>query len=108
MTRPSPTPEELALIDPDGAFRRRLAVDREALGRLLAADPSPDAQARLEVLVHRLAGAAGTFAYAEVSDVAIALDDAFVAARHGAGAVPDAAPLLAALDRALEVSLKSA
>jgi hypothetical protein len=92
---PSPTPADLALLDPDGSFRRRLADDRERL----AAAPPP---AELEVVVHRLAGAAATFGYAEVGALAIALDEVFVQrGRPASGALPE---LIAALDRALAKS----
>lgn len=97
---PHPSPEELALIDPDGTFRTRLRDDR---GRIAAALAERDLDA-LEVLAHRLAGAAGTFGFAEVSDRAIALEDMLLARREGGAAgrmEPTAATaaLLQALDR---------
>jgi HPt (histidine-containing phosphotransfer) domain-containing protein len=69
MVQPAPSTADLALLDPDGLFRGRLAHDR----RVLARDRNDIA--RVRVVIHQLAGAAGTFGYAEIGDRAIALDD---------------------------------
>jgi HPt (histidine-containing phosphotransfer) domain-containing protein len=92
--RPNPTASERRLLDPDGSFRRRLADDRQ---RLASADT-----AEQSVTIHRLAGAASTFGYAEVGDIAVALDDLLADGRP----VPVTAlgALLAALDHALQES----
>lgn len=93
MTRqPKPSADDLALLDPDGAFRERLLTDRDALIRLRMAGNV----AAMEPMVHRLAGAAGTFGYAEIGELAIALDDRFAAG--SAVAIPDIDPLLQALE----------
>jgi HPt (histidine-containing phosphotransfer) domain-containing protein len=89
----APTPAELAIIDPDGSFRQRLARDRDAIAALIG----QGADRQLETIVHRLAGAATTFGYEEIGTLAIALDDAFIEAREQGRAVPDVAPLLARL-----------
>jgi chemotaxis protein histidine kinase CheA len=72
---------DLALLDPDGAFLSRLAEDRAALTALARGlwTASPRARRRrlaeIEVLAHRLGGAAGTFGYAAVSAAALDLED---------------------------------
>jgi len=90
--RPAPTKDDLALLDPDGAFRDRLLADRAAILPLADAGRIDE----LAPLVHRLAGAAGTFGYAGIGDAAIELDEALRDGRSGT------APLLAALRQALE------
>jgi hypothetical protein len=89
-----PTAADLALIDPDGSFRLRLARDLETL---LALDHKNGAAEDVETLVHRLAGAAETFGHVAVGRIAIALDDAFILARETGGPKPDIAPLIEAL-----------
>ncbi len=69
---PVPSTADLAILDPDGSFRTRLADDRHRL-----AGAGPD---ELKV-IHRLAGAAATFGYAELGALAIALDDALAELR---------------------------
>lgn len=83
------SPRERALIDPDGHFRQRLREDAVRLRQVQAAGQTSEA-ARL---VHRLAGAAGTFGYDEIGAIAIALDDRFAET----GILPDIEPLLQAL-----------
>jgi HPt (histidine-containing phosphotransfer) domain-containing protein len=92
-----PTAADLAVIDPDGSFRLRLARDLETIRGLIVA---MDAR-RLETIVHRLAGAATTFGYDEIGGIAAGLDDAFIAARETGRGPPDVAPLIAALESAL-------
>lgn len=95
MRGPTPSPDDLRTLDPDGKFRERLEADRAAIAQL---SETGDLKA-LERIVHGLAGAAGTFGFADVGEIAIELDEAF---RGGArpGAV-DIARLLAALEQAL-------
>lgn len=107
-----PSAADLALLDPDGSFALRLAEDRAALGRLagaldgtVPAGETRDGLAAIELIAHRLAGAAGTFGHAAVSAAALDLEDHVIALRKGAGR-PQAAALgfaglLAALDRAV-------
>jgi HPt (histidine-containing phosphotransfer) domain-containing protein len=97
LRHPAPTAADLALIDPDGQFRGRLAEDRARLARLAGAG----SVAACGPILHRLAGAAATFGYREVSEIAIRLDDALTGAAPPGSAAPDLAPLFAALDRAL-------
>lgn len=77
-------------------FRARAAEDLMQLRVLAAGDLSSPA---LQTLAHGLAGAAGTFGYAQLSAAALAVDDCFVA-----GATPDAALLAALEDRLVEVA----
>ena len=100
--QPAPGPADLALLDPDGSFRARLEADCAAVASLdSGGDLSP-----LREIVHRLAGAAGTFGYPELGDVAISLDEAF---RDGRVAEPrDVDQLRAVLEQALNVAKKSA
>lgn len=100
--RPAPGPADLAILDPDGRFRHRLDADRAAIVSL---SDSHDLD-QLRAIVHRLAGAAGTFGYGSVGDVAIALDDKLAAGRAVTAA--DVARLLAALEQALGTPEKSA
>ena len=95
MARPGPTAEELKLLDPDGSFRERLESDRMAIAEL---SDSGDLE-RLHPIVHRLAGAAGTFGFAEIGDIAIELDDRFAEGEPVESA--GIARLLAALERGL-------
>jgi HPt (histidine-containing phosphotransfer) domain-containing protein len=99
--RRGPSKADLAVLDPDGGFRARLEQDRRAVAEL---GDSHDLD-EIRGIVHRLAGAAGTFGYRAVGDVAIALDDRFVAGEP-VGA-PDIARLLAALEQALGKPEKS-
>jgi HPt (histidine-containing phosphotransfer) domain-containing protein len=72
---------DLALLDPEGAFLSRMAEDRAALAGLAGGlwKASPEARRRrlaeIEVLAHRLGGAAGTFGYEGVSAAALELED---------------------------------
>ena len=102
MRRPSPSEADLKLLDPDGAFHQRLEDDRQKIAQISDTGDLDE----LKQIVHGLAGAAGTFGYAEVGDVAIALGDAIVAGE--AIALADIARLLAALEQALGKSEKSA
>jgi HPt (histidine-containing phosphotransfer) domain-containing protein len=95
--RPVPGAAELLLLDPDGGFRDRLAADRAAL----AAAGSRRRRGGLTIIAHRLAGAAGTFGYPEISDAALALEDATIGAAEGEAVAVALARLLAALDAAL-------
>ena len=56
--------------------------------------------------MHGLAGAAGTFGFGELGDIAIALDDRFVAGQPVSAI--DIARLTAALEQALGKPMKSA
>lgn len=69
MVQPAPSTADLALLDPDGLFRGRLAHDRRVLSR------HRNDIAHVRVVIHRLAGAAGTFGYAGLGEIAVALDD---------------------------------
>jgi HPt (histidine-containing phosphotransfer) domain-containing protein len=103
LTRhPKPSRDDLALLDPDGSFRERLEADRRAIAEL---SDSSDLD-RLRRIVHGLAGAAGTFGYAEIGDIAIELDDSFITGEDIAPA--GLARLLAALEQALARPEKSA
>lgn len=97
MRLPAPSKAELTLLDPDGSFRLRLADDRTRLIKLAVPNPTEDQRAELHRLVHRLAGAAGTFGFAEIGALAITLDDA-LADGKGQG---DAKPMIDALIAAL-------
>ena len=102
MRRPTPSAADLRLLDPDGNFRDRLEADRQALAEL---SDTGDLR-ELQRIVHGLAGAAGTFGYSEIGDIAIELDDKLVAAQT---VLPEElARLLAALEQALGTSEKSA
>ncbi|HVY19280.1 MAG TPA: hypothetical protein VHA70_04250 [Bauldia sp.] len=57
----APSLADLALIDPDGAFRDRLMRDHDSIVAL----SQQGALRELETVVHRLAGAAATFGYME-------------------------------------------
>lgn len=89
----APSPADLALIDPDGAFRDRLMRDHDSIVAL----SQQGALRELETVVHRLAGAAATFGYMEIGSIATKLDDAFVSSREKGTEAPDVAPLLRAL-----------
>lgn len=71
-------------------FRVRCGEDAARLRAHLAGVDEPD----LEGLVHRLAGAAGTFGYADISEAALAIDDVYVA-----GGAPAAEALADLADR---------
>jgi len=100
--------EDLALLDPDGSFRRRLERDRAALVDLARRGRTEE----LAVIVHKLAGAAETFGHVEVGRIATNLDGNLVAAERAGSPMPDVTPLIDALQRALarddEVSFRSA
>ena len=101
MRRPTPSPDDLRALDPDGKFHERLEADRAAVAQL---SETGDLKA-LERIVHGLAGAAGTFGFPEVGEIAIELDEAF-----RGGTTPtavDIARLLAALEQALGKPEKS-
>ncbi len=101
MPDPRPTPDDLRALDPEGNFIKRLQNDHEAVASLSdSGDLEP-----LKVIVHQLAGAAATFGYPELGDIAIALDDSF---RQREPAAADIARLLAALEQALGLPAKSA
>jgi HPt (histidine-containing phosphotransfer) domain-containing protein len=73
--------ETLALIDPEGSFFARMMEDRARLSAFsqgLQADAMGSSLKEIEVLAHRLAGAAGTFGYPEVGGSAMALEDALL------------------------------
>lgn len=109
----APTAAELALLDPDGAFSRRLAGDRAALAALSSVlDAAPVASddrslVALQLLAHRLAGAAGTFGHGAVGEAALDLEESVIALREGeadpALAAAHLAVLLATLDAALRL-----
>lgn len=107
----APSAADLALLDPDGTFALRLIRDRATLSDLADAlepsAPNSDRLAALELLAHRLAGAAGTFGHAAVSAAAIGLEEQMAGLRNGTGNRQDAARVLAtllgALDRAISV-----
>ena len=76
----------LALLDPEGKFRHRLREDCQrvaVLRRALSLGSEAEQSARLELerVAHRLAGAAGTFGFAEVSTIALEVEDILVAGR---------------------------
>lgn len=107
-----PSAADLALLDPDGTFALRLAEDRTTLVRLAGEigtmEPGggrPDCLAAIELVAHRLAGAAGTFGHAAVSSAALDLEDQVIALRKGAdnrsAVASGLAVLVGALDRAL-------
>lgn len=102
MRTPRPSEQDLKLLDPDGSFRTRLESDRQAIAQISDSGNLGE----LERLVHGLAGAAGTFGYTEIGNVAIELDDRFVAGEPVLAA--DIARLLAALEQALGTAGKSA
>jgi hypothetical protein len=83
-----PSAAELARLDPDGSFAGRLARDRADLAGLAealaggAGDGRDHILAEIEVLAHRLAGAAGTFGHAEVGAAAFDLEEAAIALRR--------------------------
>ena len=107
-----PSAADLAILDPDGTFALRLAQDRTTLTRLggvldamETAGGQPDGLAAIELVAHRLAGAAGTFGHAAVSSAALDLEDQVIALRKGADNRPAVAgglaTLVGALDRAI-------
>ncbi|MBN9036480.1 MAG: Hpt domain-containing protein [Rhizobiales bacterium] len=105
----APTAAELALLDPDGTFAERLAGDRAAFAALAAAlDEADDdgALADIQLLAHRLGGAAGTFGYAEVGEAALDLEESIIALREGEGDSGVAAGHLAVLLATLDVALR--
>jgi HPt (histidine-containing phosphotransfer) domain-containing protein len=102
LSRAPPSAEDLKALDPDGSFRERLEADRAAIAQL---SETADLD-QLRRIVHALAGAAGTFGFAEIGDIAIELDDKFIASR--AVSAIDIARLLAALEQALGEPERSA
>lgn len=105
----APTAAELALLDPDGTFAERLAGDRAAFAALAPAlDEADDdgALADIQLLAHRLGGAAGTFGYAEVGEAALDLEESVIALREGEGDSGVAAGHLAVLLATLDVALR--
>jgi len=97
MRQPAPTEAELEVLDPDGSFRNRLVEDRARLAAVAAQKPSKTKLAELGRIVHQLAGAAGTFGYAEIGERAIALDDKLIDGAMVAEVTPLVGDLLAAL-----------
>lgn len=102
MRQPHPTPDELTTLDPDGRFRERLEADRQRIAEL---SDNGDLN-ELRRIVHGLAGAAGTFGYRQVGEVAIELDDRFEAGLPVSAV--EIARLLTALEQALGKPEKSA
>jgi HPt (histidine-containing phosphotransfer) domain-containing protein len=96
MGQPTPTAEDLAVLDPDREFGDRLVSDRAEMSRLAFAGDL----GAVGRIVHRLAGAAGTFGYARIGDIAIEIDD-----RIAAGGAPvtqaELGRLLETIDRAV-------
>lgn len=93
--QPRPSPADLALLDPDGGFLTQLRADWLALN---AMRDKGDFTA-LYVLVHRLAGSAGTFGHGALGEVAMGLDDRY---RDGDLAnTADLTRLLAAIEATL-------
>jgi len=107
----APDAADLALLDPDGSFVRRLRTDRDALLELssgLWATPAVGRRARLaaiESLAHRLAGAAGTFGYPLVGAAALELEDRVTAGSDSPSDHPTIAESLDRLRAALERSV---
>ena len=111
----SPSAADLALLDPEGTFRARLAEDRDTLRELAGAvDDAARAEGRLdriatiELVAHRLAGAAGTFGHAAVSSAAFDLEDGVIALRKGADNRKSVALGLATLIDALDQAIGTA
>lgn len=103
MTRPrGPSESDLEALDPDGTFRDRLEADRAAIAQL---SETRDFE-RLRRIVHGLAGAAGTFGFPQLGEIAIEIDDRLTAGASLSAA--DIARLLAALEQALGKPEKSA
>ncbi len=86
-----PNPADGKILDPEGKFRDRLDADRAAITQL---GESGDRK-ELERIVHGLAGAAGTFGYADLGEIALELDERFRVGERVSAA--DIARLLAAL-----------
>jgi HPt (histidine-containing phosphotransfer) domain-containing protein len=109
--RKKPSLTDLAVLDPDGAFIRRLRDDRDALIGLAAdlwSAPEHLRSARLtkiEALAHRLAGAAGTFGYSEVGAAALELESRIATPRSDGRSAIDAG--LAGLQTALEALVRN-
>jgi HPt (histidine-containing phosphotransfer) domain-containing protein len=97
MRRPAPTSEDLAVLDPENLFRNRLDADRAAIARLRQAGDLGE----VGRVVHRLAGAAGTFGYAEIGDIAIGIDDRLATSGEPVTAA-EMRRLLQAIDDALQ------
>jgi PAS domain S-box-containing protein len=96
----TPAPRTL-MEDLQARFVDRSRQDRSRLAELLAT-AAPSDLGELRALVHRFAGTAGTFGFADIGDCAAALDRRFAA---GEGAAPeDFTPLLQALDDLLEAA----
>ena len=105
------TAAELALLDPDGAFSSRLAEDRKLLTELArgvsTAETGEPRLAEIEVLAHRLGGAAGTFGHPAVSAAAFELEARIRVGRGGPGDSVKIDDGLAVLVRALDEALRS-
>ena len=101
MRGPTPSSADLKILDPEGRFRDRLEADRASIARL---NKTGDLNG-LERVVHGLAGAAGTFGYAEVGEIAIEIDEAFRGGRKPTAL--EVTRLLATLQQALSKPTKS-
>ena len=77
-------------------FRKRATDDLARLRALMTGDL---AASELRTLAHNMAGAAGTFGYAALSEAAMAVDDRYVA-----GGTPDAAQLALLEQRLVEAA----
>jgi HPt (histidine-containing phosphotransfer) domain-containing protein len=99
--RVPPGPEEIAALDPEGHFIRRLQADHLAIMRLL----ETGAVVKAGPIVHRLAGAAGTFGFEEVGTIALTLDEAV--ASGALLPVEGLVRLAGALERAVGAARKS-
>ena len=85
------------------AFRNRLQADAITLAKLRAghrSDPASNAILQeLQTLAHKLAGAAGCFAFEEVGQAASALEESIVQKRSGGGTASVEADIDALVDR---------
>jgi HPt (histidine-containing phosphotransfer) domain-containing protein len=77
-------------------FRTRAADD---LARLRVLTTGDLASSELRALAHNMAGAAGTFGYAALSEAAMAVDD-----RYAAGQAPEPAQLALLEQRLIEAA----
>jgi len=102
----TPTAAELALLDPDGSFIRRLAEDQAVLAALGAGPFDDGALAGIQLLAHRLAGAAGTFGHAAVGAAALDLEEGVIDLRDGRGTSAAISRRLAVLLAALDAALR--
>jgi hypothetical protein len=96
---------DLALLDPDGAFPERLTADRAMLVAWLgdmqtgAPEAGEERLKQIATLSHRLAGAAGTFGHADVSDAALALEELILERPRGQSASAWLDPVRQAADK---------